>query len=84
MFITEAEALREEVSRLEAENAELRRLLEKAEFENARFRDYYAGKQIIMDWWKEGDVAHVVTTDGEQLYDYSKAVKEIVYEREGT
>lgn len=30
------------------------------------------GSHVILDFWKDGDVCHVVTTDGEELYDYQK------------
>ena len=30
------------------------------------------GSHVILDFWKDGDICHVVTTDGEEIYDYQK------------
>lgn len=30
------------------------------------------GSHVVLDFFKDGDVCHVVTTDGEEIYDYQK------------
>ena len=55
----------EYTERLEFENALLKR-------ENEVFRAMHAGESVVLDFWKEGDIGYVVTTDGIELRRYSK------------
>lgn len=38
--------------------------------ENQTFKALSEGKRVILNWWLDGNTAHVVTTDGEAIYEY--------------
>ena len=41
------------------------------------------GKTYVLDFWKDGDTCHVITTDGEEIYDYQKWLEDhtVVFEK---
>lgn len=41
------------------------------------------GKTYVLDFWKDGDTCHVITTDGEEIYNYQKWLEDrmVVFEK---